>query len=256
MLSRLDEMSRRFEMLTEQLTIPEIISNRDQFQKLSRERSGLEKVVASYSVFRKNYNDYEAARAMLSTEKDPELHSMAEAEISELEPQIVKQADELQVELLPKDPNDEKSRLYQPTNLAIDPQGRVSVSDSGGFCVKTYDSEGVYVKTLGDMGVRPGEFSLCKGIAADREGRLLVVDSAAAVVQMFDKDGRLLMYFGDPANSGEAGLWLPAAISVDYENTALFNEYVAPGYKLEYLILVTNQAGPHKVSVFGFLKAL
>jgi hypothetical protein len=41
---------------------------------------------------------------------------------------------------------------------------------------------------------------------------------------------------------------------VDYANAGLFQKYVAPGYQLEYLILVTNQAGPRKVCVYGFLK--
>jgi hypothetical protein len=87
----------------------------------------------------------------------------------------------------------------------------------------------------------------------DRDGRFYVVDAAAPVVQLFDADGRLLMFFGQPGSSGQAGLYLPAGLTVDYENTGLFQKYVAPGYKIEYLILLTNQVGPQKVSVFGFL---
>jgi hypothetical protein len=48
-------------------------------------------------------------------------------------------------------------------------------------------------------------------------------------------------------------LYLPAGLCVDYENAGLFQKYAAPGFKIEYLILVTNQAGPNKVSVYGFL---
>jgi hypothetical protein len=62
------------------------------------------------------------------------------------------------------------------------------------------------------------------------------------------------MFFGQPDSSGEAGLYLPAGLIVDYNNLGLFEKYVAPGFKLEYLILLTNQVGPHKVSVFGFVK--
>jgi hypothetical protein len=71
---------------------------------------------------------------------------------------------------------------------------------------------------------------------------------------MFNAEGKLLMFFGEPKSSGEAGLYLPAGLTIDYENVGLFQKYVAPGYKLEYLILVTNQVGPNKVSVYGFLK--
>ncbi|HAM73410.1 MAG TPA: hypothetical protein DCM86_17390 [Verrucomicrobiales bacterium] len=154
----------------------------------------------------------------------------------------------------PKDPNDEKTKLFQPTNIAIDPKGRMLVSDTGGFCVKVFDPEGNYVRTIGEIGDHPGQFSLPKGVAVDHEGRMFVVDAAAPVVQMFDSEGRLLMYFGEPKNSGEAGLYLPASIAVDYDNVALFEKYAAPGFKIDYLVLITNQAGPRKVSVFGFLK--
>jgi len=145
-------------------------------------------------------------------------------------------------------------RLFQPTNLAVDPQGRIYVSDSGGFVTKIYDSEGKHLRTVGELGVTPGQFTLPKGIGVDREGRFYVVDAAAPVVQVFDAEGRLLMFFGQPGSSGEAGLYLPAGLTVDYDNVGLFQKYVAPGYKLEYLILLTNQIGTHKVSVFGFIK--
>jgi hypothetical protein len=71
---------------------------------------------------------------------------------------------------------------------------------------------------------------------------------------MFDPEGHLLMFFGQPDSSGAAGLYLPAGLTVDYENIALFQKYVAPGYRLEYLILLTNQLGPNKVSIYGFIK--
>jgi hypothetical protein len=42
-------------------------------------------------------------------------------------------------------------------------------------------------------------------------------------------------------------------LTIDYDNVGLFQKYAAPGFKIEYLILLTNQAGPQKVSVYGFL---
>jgi sugar lactone lactonase YvrE len=154
----------------------------------------------------------------------------------------------------PQNPTNDQVRLFQPTNLAVDEKGRVYVSDSGGFATKIFDSEGNYIRTVGELGVTPGQFSLPKGVGVDHDGRFYVVDAAAPVVQLFDADGRLLMFFGQPATSGQAGLYLPAGLTVDYENVGLFQKYAAPGFKVEYLILLTNQAGPQKVSVFGFLK--
>jgi hypothetical protein len=154
----------------------------------------------------------------------------------------------------PRDASDAKSIPFGPTNVAVDQKGQIYVSDSRGFSIKIFDAEGKFIRTVGDLGVTPGQFTLNKGIGVDREGRFYVVDAAAPVVQLFDNDGRLLMWFGEPKSSGPAGLYLPAGLTVNYEDVGLFQKYAAPGYKLEYLILLTNQVGPQKVSVFGFLK--
>jgi sugar lactone lactonase YvrE len=148
---------------------------------------------------------------------------------------------------------DEKTQLFSPTNVTIDEHGNIHVTDTGGFCVQVYDAEGNHVRKIGQQGLDPGTFSRPKGIGVDHEGRVYVVDADTAVVQMFDAEGRLLMHFGEPEKSGVAGLYLPAGLAIDYKNVGLFQKFVAPGNKIEYLIFVTNQTGTHKVSVYGFL---
>lgn len=155
---------------------------------------------------------------------------------------------------IPRDDQDHKTKLFSPTNLALDKNGNLYVSDSGGFSIKVFDANGAYLRTIGEVGLKPGRFALPKGVGVDREGRVYVVDAATSVVQLFDKDGQLLMYFGEPQSSGPGALYLPAGLAIDYENVGLFQKFVAPGYKADFLIFVTNQAGPQKVSVFGFLK--
>src|SRR5579859_14881 len=142
-------------------------------------------------------------------------------------------------------------KLFQPANLAVDAQGRVYASDVGGDRIQIYDPDGKYVRTVGQYGDNAGEFSRPKGIAVDRENRLYAVDAAAQVVQIFDGQGQLLMWFGDPRSS-RVGLELPAKVAVDYDHISLFQKYAAPDFQLEYLVLVTSQYGPRKVSVFGF----
>lgn len=155
---------------------------------------------------------------------------------------------------VPRDPADAKAKLFSPTNLAVDQKGNMYVSDSGGFSVQIYDSEGKHIRTIGEQGLEPGRFALPKGIGVDREGRIYVVDAATAVVQIFDNEGKLLMFFGEPKKSGQGELYLPAGMAIDYENVDFFQQYVAPGYKLDYVIFIINQAGLGKVSAYGFLR--
>ena len=155
---------------------------------------------------------------------------------------------------VPRDGADVKAKLHSPTNVAVDQQGRIYASDTGGFLVQIYDAEGRHLRGLGEQGIDPGRFALPKGVGVDHEGRVYVVDAATAVVQLFDSEGRLLMFFGEPKSSGPAALYLPAGLAIDYENVDLFQSYVAPGFQIEYLILVVSQLGSQKVSVYGFLK--
>ena len=154
---------------------------------------------------------------------------------------------------VPRNVTSEEAKLFSPTNVAVDREGRIYVSDTGGFTVKVYDAEGNFVRSLGERGLDPGRFALPKGVAVDRDGRAYVVDAATGLAQVFDADGKLLMFFGDPKTGGMGAMYLPAGIAIDYENVGLFQKYAMPGRKLEYLIFVTNQAGTQKVGVYGFL---
>ena len=145
------------------------------------------------------------------------------------------------------------AQLFSPTNIAVDREGRMYVSDTGGFTVKVYDANGKYLRTIGERGLEAGRFALPKGVAVDREGRTYVVDAATGLAQIFDSDGKLLMFFGEPKAGGAGAMYLPAGIAVDYENISYFTKFIMAGRKLEYLIFVTNQAGTQKVNVYGFL---
>jgi len=154
---------------------------------------------------------------------------------------------------IPRQTNSDKGKLFAPTNLTVDQQGRIYVSDTGGFSVQIYDAEGQHLRSFGGIGVEYGQFALPKGIGVDRAGRVYVVDAVTEVVQVFDSEGRLLTFFGDAKTSDRAACYLPAGLVLDYDHGKFFERWVAPGFKLEYLIFVTNQAGPNKVSVYGFV---
>ena len=145
---------------------------------------------------------------------------------------------------------DSSQRLDRPSNLAVDAEGNLYVTDVGRFQVVKFDPDGRFLMTFGDLGDGPGHFARPKGIALDREGHLYAVDAAFSNVQMFNKEGRLLMFFGQ---SGEkAGdLILPAKVAVDYDNVAVFQKYAQPDFQIDYLVLVTSQFGPRLVNVLA-----
>ena len=69
--------------------------------------------------------------------------------------------------------------------------------------------------------------------------------------QIFDEKGDLLTWFGEPGADNKIQN-LPAKVLVDYDDVGCFGSYIAPNFKVENLVMVVNQIGPHKVSVYGF----
>ena len=112
--------------------------------------------------------------------------------------------------------------------------------------------DGTFIRSIGSYGSNLGQFVRPKGIAVDRNNVLYVVDAAFENIQMFKSSGDLLMFFGGTYR-GPGYMWLPAKVTIDYDNLEYFEQYVNERFDLKYLIFVTNQYGPDKISVYGFI---
>lgn len=137
------------------------------------------------------------------------------------------------------------------SDLALDSEGNVFVTDKAGARITEFDRSGTFKRTIGRMGWNIDEFARPKGIAIDNAERIWVVDAATEVAKIYDQQARLLLFFGLPGN--KPGMMnLPAKIVLDYDNVDLFRPYAVQGANIEFLVLVSNQYGPNKISVYGF----
>ena len=106
MRSKLAQLARRLEEIDVTLQDPDIASNMDRFRALSKERAEIEPIVQKTKEFEKAEADLEAANEMLS---DPEMKEFASEEIGNAKKVIEQVSAELEILLLPKDPNDDKN---------------------------------------------------------------------------------------------------------------------------------------------------
>jgi YVTN family beta-propeller protein len=137
------------------------------------------------------------------------------------------------------------------SDLALDQQGNVYVTDKAAGRITLFDQSGKFIKTIGRMGDNIDEFVRPKGIAVDKENRIWIVDASTEVAKIYNQQAQLLLFFGLPGN--KPGMMnLPAKIVLDYDNVQLFRKYAVPGADIEFLVLVSNQYGPNKISVYGF----
>ncbi len=85
-----------------------------------------------------------------------------------------------------------------PTNVAVDKDGNVYVTDTLNNRVQIFDADGKFISMFGKNGDGPGYLARPKGIAVDGDGHIWVMDAVQQRVQVFNREGQLLIYFGEP----------------------------------------------------------
>jgi peptide chain release factor 1 len=111
-IDKLDEVEQRFERLTADLSNPAVLADSTKLQKLSRERASIEALVETYRRYRKVAKELKGSEELLES-PDPDLKQMAREELPALREQKTALEAELQLLLLPKDPNDEKNVIIE-----------------------------------------------------------------------------------------------------------------------------------------------
>jgi peptide chain release factor 1 len=109
---RLEQAEARYAELTARMADPVVINDSEQYRKVAKAQSELTELVTKYREWKRVDRELRDARAML-VENDPELQQMAQLEVVRLEPEAAALEQELQLLLLPKDPNDEKNVILE-----------------------------------------------------------------------------------------------------------------------------------------------
>lgn len=105
---KLTELAERYEELGMLLSQPDVISDQDSFRKYSQEYSELEDVVLCFSQYQQAEEDVEEAQQLLSDD-DPDMREMGKDEAKAAQQRMLELDEQLQILLLPKDPNDGKN---------------------------------------------------------------------------------------------------------------------------------------------------
>src|SRR5690349_9795632 len=112
MIEKLEEVERKFERLTADLSNPETLADSAKLQKVAKERSSLEKLVEAFRSYKKVLSDLIEAEEWLES-GDPDLKAMAREELPGLKERRDALEADLKILLIPKDPNDEKNVILE-----------------------------------------------------------------------------------------------------------------------------------------------
>ncbi len=139
MIERLETTLNRYNEIAEELSKPEVLGNVELMTTLSKEQSQISEIVDKYKVYKKVLSDLEEAKELLN---DKEMAELAKEDINSLSTQKEELEKELEVLLLPKDPNDDK-------NIIVEIRGAAGGDEANIFAGDLFDMYSRYAENMG-----------------------------------------------------------------------------------------------------------
>lgn len=157
MIERLTNIENRYNEINEELMKPEVISNIKETLRLTKEQASLKDAYEAFQKYKKLTSDLEDAKEM---SKDSELGEMAKEEVSHLSEELEKLNKELEILLLPKDPNDGKNVIVEIRGAAGGDEGNIFAGDLYEMYRKLAEREGWKIEVLQEEHSEAGGYSL------------------------------------------------------------------------------------------------
>ncbi len=109
MLDKLSTIEKKYLELREQSMDPEIISDTKRSIQINKDISAMQTIYDLYQSYKKAHQLKQEAQDMIDTEQDTEMIDMAKEQLKETESILEDLDKKIKIELLPKDPNDDKN---------------------------------------------------------------------------------------------------------------------------------------------------
>ena len=167
MTAKLAGLTDRFEEVSGLLSDPDVMADRDRFTALSREFAELEPVVLSYRNLQKLEAQLEDSRAMMA-EDDAEIRALAEEDVRETEAAIDDASGNIQMLLLPKDPNDHSNVFLEIRAGTGGDEAAIFSGDLLRMYTRFAETKGWKMEIMNE---RPGEHGGFKEVITRIEGK-------------------------------------------------------------------------------------
>ena len=148
MNERLENIKKKYDELTIELTKPEVLADFNKLKKLSKEQKDLEEIVLKYDEYKKCEQDIRDAKELIN---DPEMHDFVVEELATKEEELPKLEHELELLLLPKDPNDEKDIIMEIRGAAGGDEANIFAGDLFRMYSKYAEKQGWTLEILHEV---------------------------------------------------------------------------------------------------------
>jgi len=140
MLDKLKLVEEKYRELEDRMASPEVYNDPVAVAKISREQKELAPVVEAYRAYQKQADAAEEAQALLADKlDDPEFKEMVQQELESAKSEMVRLEGELQILLLPRDPNDSR-------NVIVEIRGGAGGEEAALFAQSLYRMYSMYAE--------------------------------------------------------------------------------------------------------------
>jgi len=140
MIDKLESIHNHFLSIEEKLSDPEIISDMKNYSKLNKEYKDLQVIVEEYKNYKSVKSSIDEAKEMLS-DSDEEMKAMAKEELVSLEPKLKEIEENLNVLLIPKDPEDKLDVIMEIRSGAGGDEASIFAGDLYKMYSKFFESQ-------------------------------------------------------------------------------------------------------------------
>ena len=157
MKERLEAIEEKYLEITQKLSDPEVLKDIKKVAELSKEQASLKDSYEAYQKLKKIEEDLEESKELV---KDPELGDFAKEEITRLTAEKEKLEKEIEVMLLPKDPNDDKNVIVEIRGAAGGDEANIFAGDLYRMYTKYAEKQGWKIEVLTEEHSDAGGFPL------------------------------------------------------------------------------------------------
>ena len=156
MIERLELALKKYEDIQQELTKEEVLTDIKKTRELSKEMSDLEELVTCYKKYKRTEEEITDTKEMLN---DPELGEMAKDDLTNLEREKENLEKELEVLLIPKDPNDSKNVVIEIRGAAGGDEANIFAGDLFRMYTRYAEKQGFSYKVYNSVDGTAGGFS-------------------------------------------------------------------------------------------------
>lgn len=147
LIERLEQIESRYSEISHQLMDPSLSTDIKKITALSKESRQLEKIVEKYREYKSLIEESSLLKEMVK-ESEGDILEMAEMELEEIHAKIIQIEEDLQLLLIPKDPNDEKNVIVEIRGAAGGDEANIFAGDLFRMYNKYAESKGWKVEML------------------------------------------------------------------------------------------------------------